>query len=163
MAFLMCMPTKLRPCAASRALMPGWCATGTLNMPVETPFEDLEVRSLLSRSNTYGRLYSASWRGAPVAVKVRAGACSCAFAWLCKLHHGACDTNGSIAGKPGGPTLFVNAGWPQREHAALRAWLRLGCSACLLCADLYSQCALVCQSMHVCPAVCPVSNAAFDA
>ena len=54
-------------------------------MPVETPFEDLEMRSLLSRSNTYGRLYSASWRGAPVAVKVRAGACSRGFAWLCML------------------------------------------------------------------------------
>lgn len=59
--------------------MPAMCAPGTLTMPVETPFEDLEMRSLLSRSNTYGRLYSASWRGAPVAVKVRAGACSCAF------------------------------------------------------------------------------------
>ena len=57
-------------------LMPAMYAPGTLNMPVETPFEDLEMRSLLSRSNTYGRLYSASWRGAPVAVKVRAGACS---------------------------------------------------------------------------------------
>jgi hypothetical protein len=40
-------------------------------MPVETPFEDLELRSLLSRGSIYGRLYQASWRGATVAVKVR--------------------------------------------------------------------------------------------
>lgn len=90
-----------------QALMSAMCAPGTLNMPVETPFEDLEMRLLLSRSNTYGRLYSASWRGAPVAVKVRAGACSCAFAWLCMLDHGACNTEGSSAGQSGGPTCFA--------------------------------------------------------
>jgi len=44
---------------------------GLTNMPVETPFEDLELRSLLSRGSIYGRLYQASWRGATVAVKAR--------------------------------------------------------------------------------------------
>ena len=74
------------PTRRKQAFKPALCVPGTLNMPMETPFEDLEVRSLLSRSNTYGRLYSASWRGAPVAVKVCTGACPGA------LHGSACWT-----------------------------------------------------------------------